>query len=47
MRKTIVRKYATQYTETSIFPPVDLETAPEGEESPWQGFTLTLVQLQR
>ena len=38
----MIRKAATQYAEILNFPSVCLETAPEAEESPWQGFTLTL-----
>ena len=41
MRKTLIRKAATQYAEISNFPSVCLETAPEAEESQWQGFTFT------
>ena len=42
MRKTLIRKAATQYAEISFFSSVCLETAPEGEGIAMAGFTLTL-----
>ena len=42
MRKTLIRKAATQYAEISMFSSVCLETAPEAEESQWQGLSLSL-----
>ena len=38
----MIRKAATQYAEILNFPSVCLETAPEAEESQWQGLSLSL-----